>query len=244
METMDKLLQELVERLRKAFGAGLESAVLYGSGATGEIHAHYSDLNVLCVLAAITPVELAAAEPTFRWWREKGNPAPLLLTRNELTTSVDCFPIEFHDIQTQHRLLHGPDLVTDLVIDDRYYRAQVEYQLRAKLLRLRQKAGGVLSDKRLLLQLMAGSVSTFCLLARHALILAGQSPGWGKREAVEAAKVAFALDAAPFLTLLDLREEKRKDSEIDPHAIFGAYLAAIDRLVQAVDQIGARTHQS
>jgi predicted nucleotidyltransferase len=241
---MDKLLQELVERLRKAFGESLESVVLYGSAATGELHAHYSDLNVLCVLSAITPKELAAVEPIFRWWREKGNPSPLLLTKGEMATSLDCFPIEFHDIKAQHRILHGPDLVNGLAIDDRYYRAQVEYQLRSKLLRLRQKAGGVLSDKSLLLHLMADSVSTFLMLARHALVLAGHSPGWPKREVVEAARTAFGLDPAPFLTLLDLREEKRKERDIDPAATFAAYLTAIDRLVATVDQISPRTGQS
>ena len=241
---MDKLLQELVERLRKAFGEGLESVVLYGSAATGELHQHFSDLNVLCVLTRITPAELGAAEPIFRWWRDKGNPSPLLLTKAELGTSVDCFPVEFHDIQAQHRILHGADLVTSLKIDDRYYRAQVEYQLRSKLLRLRQKAGGILSDKRLLLHLMADSVSTFCVLTRHALVLAGKTPGWPKREVIEAARATFGLDPAPFLALLDLREEKRQERELDPPAIFAAYLAAIDRLVSAVDQISPRVDES
>lgn len=241
---MDKLLQDLVERLRKAFGAGLESVVLYGSAATGEVHAHYSDLNVLCVLVAITPKELAAAEPVFRWWRDKGNPSPLLLTRDELGTSADCFPIEFHDIKSQHRILHGPDLVKGLTIDDHYYRAQVEYQLRSNLLRLRQKAGGMLSDRSLLLHLMADSVSTFCMLARHALVLSGKSPAWPKRDVVEAARVSFGLDPAPFLTLLDLREEKRKEREIEPHSVFAAYLAAIDHLVLVVDQISPRADES
>jgi hypothetical protein len=195
-------------------------------------------------LTAITPAELAVVEPIFRWWRDKGNPSPLLITRSELATSVDCFPIEFHDIQSQHRILYGPDLVKSITIDDRYYRAQVEYQLRSKLLRLRQKAGGVLSDTRLLLQLLADSVSTFCVLARHVLILSGQTPGRQKREAIEAARAAFGLDSAPFLALLDLREEKRKERDIDPHAIFSPYLAGIDRLVQAVDGISPRADQS
>ncbi|MBY0504187.1 MAG: nucleotidyltransferase domain-containing protein [Bryobacteraceae bacterium] len=237
---MDKLLQDLVERLRKAFGAGLESVVLYGSAASGELHEHFSDLNVLCVLTKITPAELGAAEPIFRWWRDKGNPSPLLLTKGELSTSVDCFPVEFHDIQSQHRLLHGVDLVSGLVIDDRYYRAQVEYQLRSALLRLRQKGGGVLSDRRLLLHLMADSVSTFCVLMRHVLILAGAQPGRPKRDVIEAARATFGVDSAPFLALLDLREEKRKEREIDSAATFAAYLAAIDRLVQVVDEISPR----
>ena len=54
---MDQVLTQLVERLRKAFDDRLVSVVLYGSGATGERHARFSDYNILCVLAQVTPRE-------------------------------------------------------------------------------------------------------------------------------------------------------------------------------------------
>jgi hypothetical protein len=138
---MDKLLTQLVEKLQKAYGDRLVSVVLYGSAAAGDHHAKFSDLNVLCVLSEITPRELGASEDIFRWWREQGSPSPLLLTEHELATSTDCFAIEFNDIKRSHRLLLGKDVITPLVVDDSFYRAQVEHDLRAKLLRLRQKAG-------------------------------------------------------------------------------------------------------
>ncbi|HWC99886.1 MAG TPA: hypothetical protein VG456_24165, partial [Candidatus Sulfopaludibacter sp.] len=137
---MEKLLQQLVEKLEKAYAGHLVSVVLYGSGATGEHHAKFSDYNILCVLNEITVRELAAGEALFRWWREQGSPAPLLLTEHELNTSTDCFAIEFHDIRQHHTLLSGKDVLTGLVVDDSFYRAQVEHDLRAKMLRLRQKA--------------------------------------------------------------------------------------------------------
>jgi len=73
--------------------------VLYGSAATGDHQADFSDINILCVLSEISTRELAAAGEIFRWWREQGSPSPLLLTEQELVTSADCFAIEFHDIQ-------------------------------------------------------------------------------------------------------------------------------------------------
>ena len=88
------------------------------------------------------------ASRIFRWWREKGSPSPLLLTERELATSTDCFAIEFHDIKRHSRVLHGKDVITDLALDDSFYRAQVEHDLRAKLLRLRQKACGMLVRRR------------------------------------------------------------------------------------------------
>ena len=166
---MQKLITELTERLTKTFSDRLVSVVLYGSAAAGEYDERFSDINVLCVLTQVTPMELRDSEAIFRWWRQKGNPAPLLLSEQEVQTSADCFPIEFHDMQERRRILAGTDLIESLPLDDRYYRAQVEYQLRAKLLRLRQKAAGVLNDKALLRRLLMDSVSTFCVLFRHAL---------------------------------------------------------------------------
>src|SRR3984885_13166880 len=113
---MEQKLQELVDRLRKAERDRLVSVILYGSAASGNHHGEFSDLNVLCVLTKVTPAELADSEPIFKWWRAEGNPSPLLLSGDELLTSTDCFPVEFHDMQERHRVLYGADVIKDLVI--------------------------------------------------------------------------------------------------------------------------------
>src|SRR5438270_6890318 len=131
---MEQKLQQLVDRLREAHRDRLLSVILYGSGATGDHHEQFSDLNVLCVLAQVTPTELGASEPVFKWWRAQGNPSPLLLSEEEMRTSSDCFTIEFKDIQERRRVLYGRDVMEGLSIDKSFYRAQVERELRAKLL--------------------------------------------------------------------------------------------------------------
>ena len=228
-------LDQLVERLRKSLVDDVLSVILYGSAATGDAHDKFSDLNVLCVLRQITPAQLAAAETVFHWWREQGNPAPLLLTEHEVRTSTDCFAIEFYDIKRHHRVLYGADVVADLAIDDSFYRGQVEHELRAKLLRLRQKASGVLSDKKALCDLLVDSVSTFCVLFRHALILHGCENVSRKREIIELARQRFGIDPAPFLTLLDLRQENAKGQNAAPEKLLGEYLKEIGKVIDAVD---------
>jgi len=234
---MERVLKELVERLNKAYGENLVSVVLYGSAAVGDHHGRYSDINIFCVLRHLATAELRQAEPILRWWRGLGNPAPLLMSEDEVGNSTDCFPIEFHDIKERHRILHGTDVVADLGVDDSFYRAQVEYQLRAKILRLRQKGAGVLFDRDLLLRLLADSVSTFCILARHALRLSGVEAKWRKREIVEQARERFGIDPEPFERLLDLREEKIKPRSIEPVPLFERYLKEILVVVEAVDRL-------
>lgn len=233
---MEKKLQELVDRLRQAQQDRLLAVILYGSAATGDHHEEFSDLNVLCVLTQVTPTELAACEPIFKWWQGDGNPAPLLLSDAEVRTSTDCFPIEFHDMQERRRVLFGKDVIVGLVIDKTFYRAQVEHELRAKLLRLRQKAAGVLSDKQALLRLMIDSVSSFFVLSRHALLLSGIEVEWQKR-AVASNLPTIGVDSAPFDTLLDLRERKKTSGDVETETLFANYLKQIEALVAHVDRL-------
>jgi predicted nucleotidyltransferase len=234
---MERILKELVDRLTKTYQDRLVSVILYGSAAVGDHHGRFSDINIFCVLKQLTPRELAEGESLFRWWRERGNPAPLLMSQDEVARSTDCFPIEFRDMKERRRLLAGADLVADLEIGDSFYRAEVEHELRAKLLRLRQKAAGVLSDHGLLLRLMVDSLSTFCTLFRHALALAGAETVFEKRRIIDLAAARLGVNPAPFHSLLDLREGKKKPREVDPRQLFEQYLKEIHVVVDAVDRL-------
>ncbi len=234
---MERLLAVLVNRLAHEFGDDLVSVILFGSAATADHRDHYSDLNVFCVLTRLTPVELAKSGSIFRWWREFGNPAPLLMTEQETQSAADCFPIEFSDMRERRRLLHGTDIVAGLKVDQRYYRAQVEHELRAKMLRLRQQAAAVMTDRDDLLKLCIESVSTFCVLGRHALRLAGVQVTMEKRDIVAGLAAALPTDMTPFDKLLDIRERKSAPQEQDPDTLFGKYLLCVEQIIHYVDQL-------
>jgi len=229
------MLSELVERLKAALGDRLVSVILYGSAAMDDWNERRSDLNVLCVLSALSPRELAQSEPVFRWWRSHGNPPPLLLTREEVQTSTDCFPMEFHDMQEHRRVMHGSDVIRELVIDRSFYRAQVEHELRAKQIRLRQKAAEALSDPNRLAKLLTDSVSTFCVLGRHALILSGNQARWKKIEIVQALEQVLQMPLKSVNTILAVRASGRRPSAGETSSLLDGYLKETDAIVRFVD---------
>jgi hypothetical protein len=68
------------------------------------------------------------------------------------------------------------------------------------------------------------------------LLVSGLAAGLGKREiAGELAKIGT--DAAPFDTLLDIREQKKKAGDVDPEALFANYLRQIETVVAHVDRL-------
>ena len=234
--TVDQL-KELVQKLERAFSGRLVSVVLYGSAASGAHHDKLADLNVLCVLKEITPQELSDGEPVLKWWRSRGNPSPLLMSEEEVHNSADSFPIEFRDMKEHRKLLFGVDVIADVHVDWKYHRVQVEHELRAKLLRLRQQGAQVLSDPQKLLTLCVDSVSTFCVLGRHALLAAGSDVKHERRAVVRQLGSAVQMDVAPFETLLDIREDKPGVDPGDPGELFAQYLGCIRRMVEFVDRL-------
>ena len=154
----------------------------------------------------------------------------------ELARAADCFTMEFHDMQESRRVLYGKDVVADLPIGQTFYRAQVEYQLRAELLRLRQHAACVMSDRQAILRLMLESVSTFCVLSRHALLLSGIECGRNKR-AVATQLRSIHLGGSSFDQIIDLREKKRKAPDNDSGKLFADYLREIEAVVSYVDRL-------
>lgn len=234
---MEKLLAELVTRLKNSYGDDLVSVVLYGSAATGEYHEKFSDLNVLCVLKSIGVRELEKSEETVSWWLKQKQPLPLFLSREEVENSCDAFPIEFLDIRQNRRVLYGEDVVEKIEVKTAQHRRQVEHETRAGLLRLRERFLGMQRSKKEVSQLMLDSLPTFSTLFRHALILGGVAAPSKKREIFQAAAERFSIAVGPFLTLLETREGKRKlaDEEVKP--LFEAYLTEITRMTAAIDKL-------
>ena len=233
--SLEQKLSELVERLKKALGEPLISVILYGSATTDDYQEERSDLNVLCVLSRLATAELEASEATFEWWREGGNPPPLLLTEEEVRTSTDCFPMEFHDMAQYRRVLYGADVIRDLTVDNKFYRAQVEHELRAKQIRLRQRAAEVLQQPERLQRLMTDSISTFCVLGRHALLLSGQPPQWKKREILAALGGVTGRPLAAADEILAIRLSGKQVAPGEARQLLDRYLSDVEQLVRFVD---------
>ncbi len=223
--------------MERAFSDRLVSVVLYGSAAAGDHHAKFSDLNVLCVLKEITTRELAESEPVLRWWQGHGHPSPLMMSEEEVHTTADSFPMEFRDMKSHRKVLYGIDVIADVKVDHKYHRVQVEHELRSKLFRLRQQGAAVLSDPVALLKLCVESVSTFCVLGRHALVAAGVEPKSDRRAMVRQLGTAMTMDVSPFELLLDIREDKPGPETGDPGELFASYLDCVRRLVEFVDRL-------
>ena len=237
----DQHLAELVTRLKQAAGTNLLSVILYGSAATQDFHPKHSDMNVLCILRELGRAELGKLHSASAWWAKKGHPTPLFLTLNELHQSADIFAIELLDIKAARRILYGEDVIEPLVVPLDLHRMHVEGELRNNTLRLRQHYVMHAADSRKTLELMVSSISTFVALFRHALIALGEDVPPSKRATVDRAAAALGFVSFPFHTVLDVREGRKREREVDVQATFAKYLEGVVKATEEVDRLFVTT---
>jgi predicted nucleotidyltransferase len=237
MMAPEKLLDEFVERMRAAAGTNLLAAILYGSVASGDYVAGYSDVNLLCVLRETSFAAIEALAPVIEWWGKKKHRMPLLMGAEEMRRSADVFSIEFLDMRRNHRVLWGEDILKTLEIPLRLHRAQVEYELREKTILLRQRLLMVSGNDEAKWELLLRSLPAFGTLFRHALIALGDAGTGSKREAAAALAGKLGIDAGVFGELLDIREQKKDRKAVTVDELFARYLKLVEQVTGAVDKM-------
>lgn len=225
---METRLNQFVERVKAVAGANLSAVVLYGSAVTGEFVEKHSDLNIVCILEQAGARELEEMHPVAEWWMREGNSAPVIFTMEELKRSADVFAIELLDMKHRHRMLVGQDFLGSVEVSPQLHRLQVARELRTSWLRLRQAVLLAPSKEKARMGIMLGSVSAFCALFRHAFIALGQQPPGTKRETVAATALMTGANPSAFVSVLDLREGKRKEKETAVDATLQMYLEFVE----------------
>jgi predicted nucleotidyltransferase len=233
----EKLINDFVGQLRDAAGSNLVSIVLYGSSASGDFVPESSDTNILCVLHETSFAHLRNLASPIELWIKANNRPPLVMAMEELRRSADVFSIELLDMKSSYRILAGEDVLASLVVPTRFHRVQLEYELREKVILLRQgliASGGV---ETRLWDLLLLSLPAFATLFRHALLELGEPAAASKREAVRNLATKVGFDPAAFLQLLDIRERKNDPKTVDVNDLFARYLKEIEQVTAAVDKM-------
>jgi hypothetical protein len=233
----EKKIDDFVSRLREGGGENFLSIILYGSAASGEFHPEFSNLNIFCVLRDGSFKALQALAAAVKWWDGRKQPPPLFMTLDELTRSTDVFAIELMDMQQHHRVLFGEDVLQGLHIPQHLHRMQLEYELREKLVLLRQRLILASGNRSQTWDLLTRSVSSFVTLFRHALIALGDGAPRGKQETIDALSKRIGFDLASVQQVLAVRANKADAKQVSVDDLAGRYLAAIEQVTSAVDRM-------
>jgi hypothetical protein len=227
--------EQLAKWLGEVLGERLKCVLLHGSAVAGDFVAGESNYNLLVVVEPLGLTELHAVGPPLAAWDRAGHAAPLLFTPEQLTASLDVFPIEMLDIKQSRRVLFGSDLLVDVQVEPVHLLRAVERELTGKLLALRGKYAVLADDARAVRELMLGSLSTFLVLFRAALRLYETEVPETKLEAAWALAKHIAFDVKPFERLFELKQSSPARRHGVAEVSFAAYLGGIESVARAIN---------
>ena len=228
------------EKINAALPKLIKSIVLFGSAASGERVEKRSDYNLLVVTENIGVLELNQIAKVTTEWLKAGNPPPLFFTLDRLRGSADCFPIEMLDMKQFYKVIHGDDVLKDIVVHPTHLRLMTEREIKSLKIQLRQGVIYANGNPDKVAELIQGTASTALVLLRAALRLYTQQIPSKKTDIPAALAAHVKIEADVFNTAYKLRKGEIKTKEISPMELFDRYLKNLVIVGDAVDGMAKR----
>jgi hypothetical protein len=222
--------------LAEIYGDSLISVLLYGSAARADYRPGVSDLNILVILKTLDLQALRRAGRLVADWVARGNPPPLMLTKEEWLGSADVFPIEYSDIRDGYVLLMGVDPVQGVRIGRDHLRYRLEYELRSKKIQLREGFLAAGDSAEQVGALLLRSIPTFLTMFRSILRLTGTPIPEDQAELVRTVAGLVSFSADPVLEVLRRRDHPAGFVTDPDGPVPAGYLAAVERTAEWLDR--------
>ncbi len=149
---------------------------------------------------------------------------PMVFTKDEIKNAVDVFPVEFLNIKRHHKMLHGEDILKDIVVSKEKLRHQLEFEFRSKLIHLRQSY--IRSDEDDLEELILNAVPTLAPIIGAVMYIKGVEVKYDP----DLVKVMVGIDTRIVMDIHKIRTGKAKFE--------GDKNKYIERLINILTQIG------
>ena len=217
---MEKLLQDWVKVLKQEQGNNLVSVILYGSAVRKEhVHAR-SDLNLMLVFKKLDLDHISKIRELMGRKLRSHLPQLVFWTEEELKHAWDVFPLEFEDIKENHQCLLGKDPFSKQKIDKKRMRYQIEFELRSKLLLLRDTWLRSSRDRYALELFLVKAGNSFDYLIRQAALVLGK-------------KMAMPRDIFERIKKVKKKEIRLKRDELQ--ALFHQLHETVESVIKKID---------
>lgn len=152
------IVAEYVSDNQGTLGENLVSVFMYGAAVTHEYRPRQSLIHTCIVLNDASIDKLEPIVPVQKKWSRRGMATPVYRPVAFFASSLDTYPVEILDMQSNYRVLYGTDVLKDIQIRKEPLRLQCERELKQISLELRTgfvvAAGDIREMETLLLQVV------------------------------------------------------------------------------------------
>ncbi len=232
-----KLSPFIEEIVGSAHTGNLHSFHVVGSALTNDFDEKNSRINSVIVLNDMDLGFVEYLAPLGKIYKNKGVAAPLIMTPAYIESSLDVFPVEFHDFRLIHETILGEDLFAELEIDLRHMRFQCERDIKTKLIGLRQGYISSLGDKKLLTEGLTDSIIGYIPLFRAIITLIGRDAPVTRLDVIRALEQGTGIRTGIFEKMLKLRHKEISLTKEELTRSFEEYYEGTEKISGIIDEL-------
>lgn len=225
-----------IEEILNIYSENIHSIYIVGSAVTEDYNKDTSDINSIFVLHKMDLKFIELLAPLGKKYKKKGIAAPLIMTPEYISNSLDVFPIEFLNFKFIHDTVYGDDILNDIEISKADLRYQCERELKSKLIGLRQ--GYIFSegDKKIITGQFAASIPGYMPLFRGIIFLMGKEIPIRNQEVISSLSSSTGINTNVFQKILDMKRGKLKLNKGEIESIFEDYYEATEKIGEIIDE--------
>jgi len=218
-----KMYENLINECKEKLKDNLVSIIKFGT--EGEPN------NILIVTKQLKFDDLNKLKPIILKFSKKSKVVPILFTESGLKDSNDVFPLEILDMIYPHELLHGIDVLNSVELDKTHVRRQIEFELRSKLIHLRENYIGIKNPKDLKL-LLKSAVPTLMPLIYGLLFMKDIKPPSDLYSLYSSVEKSYSVDMGIFRKI---REDTIKKQDLE--TFVKELIDLLEKLINIADKI-------
>ncbi|QDU47921.1 hypothetical protein [Gimesia panareensis] len=235
-----EMLHGLRDALIAELGGQLRSLIVFGDLVREkQFDGTHGKVNLMIVLMQIDCDLLDRIADSISEFEKRIPLATMILTHEDLTSSCDVFPVKFHNIKEYHTLLHGEDVISDLVISDAHLRLRCEQELKNIMIRLRTFYLHRRQHPEQLMQTLLETATAFlnnvnaCLLVKTGLVPEEDS------DVLNEFGDEFHINITVVRKILDFRSLPQAPASAELKQVYNDFMSLIHETTQVVDQMEA-----
>ena len=243
-----KNLESLPEEVRETFRPflnkmfslhqdNIQSVYIYGSATGSNFIPEVSDINSIFIFHQLNFNVFKKSLRIISEGVKRRISAPLFMTHSEIESSLDIFPIEFLEMQENHILIFGEDMLSNLQIEGKHIRLFCEQQIKGKLIRIHQAYLQMGAQPERIKFLFKDSLNSLIPIFRNLIRLKGLTPSLQKLEILNQICQQFHLDHEVFLSTYRVATQQKKLTNKESETLLEKYFEEMRKLSAAVDRL-------
>ena len=225
------------EDILKTYRENIHSIHIVGSSVTEDFNEKTSDINSIVVLKKMDLKFVEFIAPLGKRYHKKGIAAPLIMTPEYISRSLDVFPIEFLDFKLIHETVFGEDILYDIEVRLSDLRHQCEREIKTKLIGLRQGYVSSLGDKKIITEHIISLITGYIPLFRGVIFLMGKEPPLNKSEVLTALSAQTGINTAILRKILEVKKGFSKFTKSDLDSVFEEYYTTTENISNIIDEL-------